>query len=90
MGKIRITIELDTDAIDGNWGNYTGRAARQLQRAIDGWRVRPALWPEVQHDEWAERPVVVREKGGKLTTIGRFVVDRSDSGWASSCDGLRT
>jgi hypothetical protein len=83
MGKIRITIELDTDAVEGSWASSFARAARQLQRAVTSQRTLPAIWPQVQADDWTERPVTARRRGGgSPVTIGRFIVDRSESGWA--------
>lgn len=82
MGTLRITIELDTDAIEGNQGNYSERAAQQLVRAIKSDRAAlPALWEFARPEDWTERPVTINRTGGGKETIGRILVDRSQTGW---------
>ena len=74
---MRITIELDTNALRDGPGAVTRRAVDQLSRAIrSNSGILPALWPAVQDNDWTERPI--RTRDGR--TIGRFVIDRSDVG----------
>lgn len=80
MGTLRITIELDTDACEGHWGDYASRISRQLHAAIESDTANaPAIWPHISG--WAERLVSVRLPDRSSQAIGRIVVDRSETGW---------